>query len=180
MKTISMEALNEAQKQNYFISTLKKRGWDIWIEWNGIFISTVGRRRIYFNFHEGYKWIFKDKFISFEDIQLIINEAYEAFREWDLENSWEDEGGYSYSALDSWEGFLDSPQGIEISKLLLDLNFWFWGESISYSWVNDEDVNSSFYAENICDLLGLKYTQYKLCNKILDCWELSFPLDWMS
>lgn len=182
MKEIILDKLNNTQKQNFFISTLKKRWWHVIfdIEKKQLSISTVRGRKIIFNFSSNWKW-YGDPYTTVEELNTKINSSYEEFHKWYEENTIDDdEYGFTDYPLDSWEGFLDSPMGTALSKELSLIDFWFWGESISFDWVSEEDTSSKLYAYCILDLLWLKYTEHNnpYINNIVDCGELVFPCNW--
>ena len=182
MKTINIGKLSESQKQNFFISTINQRWWDVSfdIEKKELSISTVGGRIITFNFSQNWKW-YGEPYRKIAQLEQIINSSYEEFHKWYEENTkYDEEYGFTDYPLDSWEGFLNSPMGDTLKKELSLIDFWFWGTSISFSWVSDEDTSSKLYAYCILDLLGLSYMEYNnpYIDNLLDCGELVFPCNW--
>ena len=181
MKTISLKNLSNAQKQNFFVSQLKKRWWDVIFdkEKKTLTISTVGGREIIFNFSKNWTG-FWEPFIRLDDLEKIINSSYEEYWKWYEENTISDDDDWVTYPLDSWEGFLDSPIGRQLIEVLTQINFWTWGESISFSWVSEEDTSSKFYSYCILDLIWLNYCEHnnKWIQYIIDCWDLVFPCDW--
>ena len=180
MKTLNISVLNESQKQNFFYSFSKKRWWDIIInvENKSIGISTVNSRTVYFNFWKDYIPFIDWNKTSFEELEKMIEKSYENYKKWINEETYENEYGFYNSPMDSWQGFLDTDIWEKILEKILQLDFWFWGESISFSWIEEEKTDSKFYSYCILDLLGWDYMQYNKAHLILDCGKLVFPCRW--